>query len=73
MQIVGILRERRSGSIVLSNGTRLFLKHGVSADHIPIGRSVTVVYGIHDGARLADAVRLNSDWLLEAIEAAGLS
>jgi hypothetical protein len=44
---------------------------GVSANHIPIGRSVTISCTIKDGAKLADAIRLNPDWLLEAVEAAG--
>lgn len=71
MDLVGVLLERRPGHIVLSNGTRVLLMEGVSANHIPIGRSVTISCTIKDGAKLADAIRLNPDWLLEAVEAAG--
>jgi hypothetical protein len=71
LDLVGILLERRPGHIVLSNGTRVLLMEGVSANHIPIGRSVTISCTIKDGAKLADAIRLNPDWLLEAVEAAG--
>ncbi len=73
MDIVGILLERRPGHIVLSNGTKVLLKAGVSANHIPIGRSVTISCTVKDGAKLAHALRLNPDWLLEAAEAAGFS
>ena len=71
MDIVGVLLERRPGHIVLSNGTKVLLKAGVSANHIPIGRSVTVSCTVKGGAKLAHALRLNPDWLLEAAEAAG--
>jgi hypothetical protein len=71
LDLVGVLLERRPGHIVLSNGTRILLKEGVSANHIPIGRSVTISCTVKDGAKLADAIRLNPDWLLEAVEAAG--
>ena len=71
MEIIGVLLERRPGHIVLSNGTKVLLKDGVSANHIPIGRSVTISCTIRNGAKLADALRLNPDWLLEAAEAAG--
>jgi hypothetical protein len=71
LDLVGILLERRPGHIVLSNGTRVLLMEGVSANHVPIGRSVTISCTIKDGAKLADAIRLNPDWLLEAVEAAG--
>jgi hypothetical protein len=71
MDIVGILLERRPGYIVLSNGTKVLLKAGVSANRIPIGRSVTVSCTVKDGAKLAHALRLNPDWLLEAAETAG--
>jgi len=71
LDIVGILLERRPGHIVLSNGTKVLLKAGVSANHIPIGRSVTISCTVKNGATLAHALRLNPDWLLEAAEAAG--
>ena len=71
LDIVGVLLERRPGHIVLSNGTKVLLKSGVSASHIPIGRSVTISCTVKDGAKLAEALRLNPDWLLEAAEAAG--
>jgi hypothetical protein len=70
LDIVGVLLERHPGHIVLSNGTRVFLDEGVSANFIPIGRSVTVSCTVKGGARLAQAIRLNRDWLLEAVEAA---
>lgn len=74
MDIVGVLLERRPGHIVLSNGTKVLLKAGVSANHIPIGRSLTISCSVkRDGAKLAYALRLNPDWLLEAAEAAGFS
>ena len=73
MDIVGVLLERRAGHIVLSNGTKVLLKPGVSANHIPIGRSVTISCTVKGGAKLAHALRLNPDWLLEAAEAAGFS
>ena len=73
MDIVGILLERRLRHIVLSNGTKVLLKAGVSANHIPIGRSLTISCTVKDGAKLAHALRLNPDWLLEAAEAAGFS
>ena len=71
LDLVGILIERRPGHIVLSNGTRVLLKDGVSANHIPIGRSVTISCTVKDGAKLADSIRPNPDWLLDALEAAG--
>ncbi len=73
MDIVGILLERRPEHIVLSNGTKVLLKAGVSANHIPIGRSVTISCTVKGGAKLAHALRLNPDWLLEAAETAGFS
>jgi hypothetical protein len=71
--VVGILRERHSDHIVLSNGTAIFLVDGVSADHVPIGRSLTVTCTIRDGRTLATAIRLNPDWLLDALDAVSLS
>jgi len=73
LDIVGILLERRLRHIVLSNGTKVFLKAGVSANHIPIGRSVTISCTVKHGAKLAHALRLNPDWLREAAETAGFS
>ena len=72
MDIVGILLERHPGHIVLSNGTRVLLDEGVSANLIPIGRSVTISCTVKGGTKLAQAIRLNPDWLLEALEAADL-
>jgi hypothetical protein len=72
LDIVGVLLERRPGHVVLSNGIKVRLKNGVSANHIPIGRSVTISYTLKGRAKLADAIRLNPDWLLEAVEAASL-
>jgi hypothetical protein len=71
--LVGILRERHSDHIVLSNGTTIFLLDGVSADHVAIGRSLTVTYTVRDGRTLATAIRLNPDWLLDALDAVSLS
>jgi hypothetical protein len=71
LEIVGVLLERHPGHIVLSNGTKVLLQSGVSANHIPIGRSVTISITVKNGANVADALRLNPDWLLEAVEAAG--
>lgn len=71
MEIVGILLERRPGQIVLCNGTRVLLKDGLTADHVPIGRSVTITCTVQDGTKVTDEIRLNPDWLLEAIEATG--
>jgi hypothetical protein len=70
LDIVGILLERHPGHIVLSNGTRVLLDEGVSANYIPIGRSVTISCTVKGGEKLAKAIRLNPDWLLEALEAA---
>ena len=70
MDIVGILLERHPEHIVLSNGTRVLLEEGMSANFIPIGRSVTVSCTEKGGMKLAHAIRLNPDWLLEALEEA---
>jgi hypothetical protein len=70
MEIVGILLERHRDHIVLSNGTRILLKEGVSASRIPIGRSMTVTCTVQGGKKLAHSIRLNPDWLLDALEAA---
>ena len=69
--VVGILRERHSDHIVLSNGTVMFLLDGVSADHVTLGRSLTVSCSVHDGT-LATAVQVNPDWLLGALDARSL-
>ena len=66
-EIVGILQERHPDHIVLSNGTLIFLKAGVSANHVAIGRSLTASM-VHDGKHLTDGVRLNPDWLLDSVE-----
>ena len=71
MEIIGVLLERRPGLIVLCNGTQVLLREGMSADHVPIGRSVTISYRVENGVKVADDIRLNADWLLEAIEATG--
>lgn len=47
MEIVGILLERHSDHIILSNGTKIFLREGVSANHVPLGRSLTATCRIH--------------------------
>ena len=70
--IVGILLERHSDHIVLSNGTQIFLRDGVSADHVAIGRSLTVSCTIEDGRTLANAIQLNPDWLLDALKSVSL-
>jgi len=72
LEIIGVLLERRAGLIVLCNGTRVLLRDGATADHVPIGRSVTITYTVHGGVKVADEIRLNADWLLEAIEATGV-
>jgi hypothetical protein len=66
-EIVGILQERHPDHIVLSNGTLIFLKAGVSANHVAIDRSLTTCT-VHDGKHLTDGVRLNPDWLLDSVE-----
>ena len=71
LEIIGVLLERSPGLIVLCNGTRVLLREGMTADHIPIGRSVTISYTVESGVKIADDIRLNADWLLEAIEATG--
>jgi hypothetical protein len=71
--VVGILRERHLDHIVLSNGTAIFLLDGVSADHVAIGRSLTVTCTVHDGRTVATAIQLNPDWLLDALNAVSLS
>jgi hypothetical protein len=40
-----------------------------SADHVAIGRSLTVTCTVHDGRTLATAVQLNPDRLLDALDA----
>jgi len=70
--VVGRLRERHSDHIVLSSGTVMFLLDGVSADHVALGRSLTVSCSVHDGRTLATAVQLNPDWLLDAVDALSL-
>ncbi len=70
--VVGILRERHSDHIVLSNGTVMFLLDDVSADHVALGRSLTVSCSVHDGRTLATAAQLNPDWLLDALDARSL-
>jgi hypothetical protein len=59
-------------SIILSDGTVMFLLDGVSADHVALGRSLTVSCSVHDGRTLATAVQLNPDWLLDALDALSL-
>jgi hypothetical protein len=71
LEIIGVLLERSPGLIVLCNGTRVLLREGITADHVPIGRSVTISYTVESGVKVADDIRLNADWLLEAIEATG--
>jgi hypothetical protein len=66
-EIVGILQERHPDHIILSNGTLIFLKAGVSAHHVAIGRGLTACT-VHDGKHLTDGVRLNPDWLLDSVE-----
>lgn len=58
--------------MILSDGTVMFLLDGVSADHVAIGRSLTVSCTVHDGRTLATAVQLNSDRLLDALDALSL-
>jgi hypothetical protein len=73
LEIIGVLLERRSGLIVLCNGARVLLRDGATADYVPIGRSVTITYTVHGGVKVAEEIRLNADWLLEAMEAMGAS
>jgi hypothetical protein len=73
VEIVGILRERHADHIILCNGTLLFLKEGVSLDDCPIGRSLTAKCTIADGKKVAEEIRLNPDWLLDAVEALPLA
>src|ERR1700730_16550562 len=73
VEIVGVLLERHSDHIIFCNGTQVFLKEGVSADHLPIGRSLTVRYTICDGKKFADEIVLNPDWLLDSLEALPLA
>jgi hypothetical protein len=72
LEIVGILWERHSDHIILSNGTQIFLREGVLADHVPVGRSLTAECTVQQGKKLADEIRLNSDWLLDSVEALSL-
>jgi hypothetical protein len=67
--IVGILLERHPDHIVLSNGTKVLLKDSVSADHVPIGRSVSITCSVLGDEKLAYHIRLNPDWLLDAAAA----
>ena len=68
VEIIGILLDRHPDHIVLSNGTLIFLRAGVSANHVDIGRSLTASCTVHDGRHLTDDVRLNPDWLLDSVE-----
>jgi hypothetical protein len=72
LEIVGILWERHPDHIILSNGTQIFLGEGVSADHVPVGRSLTVECSVQHGKQLAVGIRLNPDWLLDSVEALSL-
>ncbi|HEX9285469.1 MAG TPA: hypothetical protein VF879_07355 [Nitrospirales bacterium] len=67
--IVGILLERYPDHIVLSNGTEILLKESVSADHVPIGRSVSITCSVLGDKKLAHHIRLNPDWLLDSVAA----
>jgi hypothetical protein len=70
--IVGILLERHPDHIVLSNGTKVLLKDSVSADHIPIGGSVSITCSVLGDEKLAHHIHLNPDWLLDAAAALSL-
>jgi hypothetical protein len=72
LEIVGILWERRIDHIIMSNGTKIFLRDGVCANHVPLGRSLTATCSVEYGKRVADEIRLNPDWLLDAVEALSL-
>jgi hypothetical protein len=67
--IVGILLERHPDHIVLSNGTEILLKNPLSADHVPLGRSVSVTCSVRGDKKLAHHIRLNPDWLLDSAAA----
>ncbi len=67
--IVGILLERHPDHIVLSNGTKVLLKDSVSADHVPIGRSMSIACSVLGDEKLAHHIRLNPDWLVDAAAA----
>ena len=72
-EIVGVLLERHSDHIIFCNGTQVFLNEGVSAEHCPIGRSLTARCTIYDGKKFADEILLNPDWLLDSVEALPLA
>jgi hypothetical protein len=73
VEVVGVLRERHADHIIFCNGTQVFLGEGVSADECPIGRSLTARCAIADGKKIAHEIRLNPDWLLDAVEASALA
>ena len=55
--IVGILRERRADSIVLGDGTRIFLTAKEAGREFAVGSSLTVAYTLKkDGRKVADDI-----------------
>ena len=55
--VVGILRERRADSIVLADGTRIFLTAKEAAREFAVGISLTVAYTLKkDGRKVADNI-----------------
>jgi len=67
--IVGVLLERHRDDIVLTNGTQIFLEEGVTADLLPIGATLTVLCTPQGDKKLAHYIRVNSDGVLDALEA----
>lgn len=55
--IVGILRERHPGHIILRDGTQVFLTAKQSESEFVIGASLTVAYTLKkDGRKMADNI-----------------
>ncbi len=65
-----VLAKRCADNPVLAlvgNGTLIYLRDGVSADHIAVGRSLTVICTVQDGKKLAEGICVKPDWLLDQV------
>ncbi len=55
--IVAKLLERHSDHIALSDHSQIFLRDGLSVDHLDLGTSLTVSYTVRDGKKVAESIR----------------
>ena len=71
MVMVGVLMERHSDHVVLSNGVKIAVAEGLLPEGAEFGRSLTISYTADGDEKRAEDIQLVPDWLIDWMDEHG--